>query len=86
MHDTDRQPDTPAKPEAPAAPARGADAGTDFAREAGQANAGLLRELLDMILHNKKWWLIPVIVVLLAIGIIVLLGATAAAPFIYPLF
>lgn len=58
----------------------------EFAREASGRNAGLLAELLDLIRHNKKWWLIPVIVALLLIGIVVLLGTTAAAPFIYPLF
>lgn len=58
----------------------------DFARQASGRNAGLVRELLDLILTNKKWWLIPVIVALLLIGVVVLLGTTAAAPFIYPLF
>lgn len=57
-----------------------------FAREAESRNAGLLSELWDLIIHNKKWWLIPTIVVLLLIGILVLLGSTAAAPFIYTLF
>ena len=57
-----------------------------FAEQAGRTNPGLLRELWDLIRHNKKWWLIPVIVVLLLIGVLVLLGTTAAAPFIYPLF
>jgi len=59
---------------------------SQFAEQADRANAGLLRELWDLIRHNKKWWLIPVIVVLILIGVLVLLGTTAAAPFIYPLF
>jgi hypothetical protein len=58
----------------------------EFARRAAERNSGLVRELIDLILTNKKWWLIPVIVALLLIGVIVLLGTTAAAPFIYPLF
>lgn len=58
----------------------------EFARQAAEHNAGLLSELLDLVLTHKKWWLIPVIVALLLIGVIVLLGTTAAAPFIYPLF
>jgi hypothetical protein len=57
-----------------------------FAEQASAQNAGLLRELFDLIRHNKKWWLIPVIVALLLIGVIVLLSTTAVAPFIYPLF
>jgi hypothetical protein len=58
----------------------------DFASQAERGNAGLLREIWDLIAHNKKWWLIPVIIVLLAIGVLILLGSSAAAPFIYPLF
>ncbi|MFO0829112.1 MAG: DUF5989 family protein [Phycisphaerales bacterium] len=57
-----------------------------FEQKAQRQNAGLFAELLDLLLHNKKWWLIPIILVLLAIGILVLIGSTAAAPFIYPLF
>lgn len=59
---------------------------SEFVRRAAERNSGLMRELLDLICHNKKWWLIPVIVALILIGIVVLLGTTAAAPFIYPLF
>jgi hypothetical protein len=36
-------------------------------------------------MYNKKWWLIPIIVVLALLGLLVFLGNTAA-PFIYPLF
>jgi hypothetical protein len=57
-----------------------------FADEAASANAGLFSELWDLVVHNKKWWLIPTVVVLLLIGVLVLLGSTAAAPFIYTLF
>jgi hypothetical protein len=58
----------------------------EFARRASEGNTGLVRELVDLIRYNKKWWLIPVIVALLLIGVVLLLGTTAAAPFIYPLF
>jgi len=47
---------------------------------------GLLKEFLDFLLYNKKWWLAPIIIVLLMVGILVLLGGTVAAPFIYTLF
>lgn len=59
---------------------------SEFESHAAEGNAGLVREIWDLIRYNKKWWLIPVIVVLLVIGAIVLLGGSAAAPFIYPLF
>jgi uncharacterized membrane protein YjdF len=37
--------------------------------------------------HNKKYWLAPIVIVLLAIGILLVVAAsTALAPFIYTLF
>ena len=57
-----------------------------FAEEASKDNPSLLSEFWDLVLHEKKWWLIPIIVVLLAIGLLVVLGSSAVAPFIYPLF
>lgn len=47
---------------------------------------GLARELWNFALQTRKWWLLPIIVVLLGIGLIIVLGGTAAAPFIYTLF
>ena len=48
--------------------------------------AELLREFWDFLRHNKKWWLTPIILVLLLIGLLAVLGGTTAAPFIYTLF
>ena len=58
----------------------------DFQRQAEQAPPGLVAEFFDFVLHNKKWWLTPIIVVLLVLGLLVLLSGTGAAPFIYTLF
>jgi hypothetical protein len=49
-------------------------------------NVGLVRELIELIVHNKKWWLAPVIIVLLLIGLLIAVGSTALAPYLYPLF
>lgn len=57
-----------------------------FSEQADQQSAGLCRELFDLLAHNKKWWLMPVVGTLLVVGVVVLLGGTAAAPFIYTLF
>ena len=55
--------------------------------EAGQAPPpGLLAELIDCLVHNKKYWLVPLLLVLLILGVIAFLGGTAAAPFIYSFF
>ena len=52
--------------------------------ECGSQN--LLAEFWGFLKHNKKWWLAPIIVVLLLFGVLSLLSGTAAAPFIYTLF
>lgn len=59
---------------------------SDFRKLAEKKSPGIAAEFLDFILHNKKWWLIPIIVVLLLLGLLALLSGTGAAPFIYTLF
>ncbi len=54
---------------------------------AGDAGSdGLLREMLDFLRDSKKWWLAPIIVGLLLIGLGIVIGGSAAAPFIYATF
>jgi len=57
-----------------------------FAEAARDQPRGLGGELIDMLKHNKKWWIIPILGVLLLFGALLMLGSTAAAPFIYTLF
>ena len=46
-----------------------------------------LKDLWDFMRERKKFWLAPIIVVLLLLGVlIVLTEGTAVAPFIYTLF
>jgi hypothetical protein len=47
---------------------------------------GLAAELLAFLMDNKKWWLAPILIVTLGLGGLILLGGSAAAPFIYTLF
>lgn len=58
----------------------------DFQREASGGRTGLFAEFWDFLKHNKKWWLGPIVIVLLVVAALVFLGGTAAAPFIYTLF
>jgi len=51
-----------------------------------QANAGFLREFWDFLCQNKKWWLLPILVVLLLFGVLIFLSGSGLAPFIYTLF
>ena len=51
------------------------------------ANQSLLKEFFLFVKHEKKWWLVPLLVVLLAVGALVLFaGSSPMAPFLYPLF
>jgi hypothetical protein len=57
-----------------------------FQQSADEKPVSLGREIVAMLMHNKKWWMIPIIVVLLLFGVLLILGTTGAAPFIYTLF
>ncbi|MDB6016439.1 MAG: hypothetical protein JWR19_928 [Pedosphaera sp.] len=55
--------------------------------EANQAKqSSLVGEFIALLKQNKKYWLIPLLLVLLGLGTLIILGSTAAAPFIYTLF
>ena len=58
----------------------------DFAREAEAKQAGFFTEFWLFLRDNKKWWLTPIVVVVIFLGVLVIVGGTAAAPFIYTLF
>jgi hypothetical protein len=58
----------------------------DFIQQAEQAQPGLLREFWEWSHHNKKWWLTPIVVLMLLMSLFVFLSSTAVAPFIYTLF
>lgn len=48
---------------------------------------GIMGELLQFLWQQKLWWLIPMVVVLLAFGLLLVLAqGSAIAPFIYTLF
>jgi hypothetical protein len=58
----------------------------DFMKQAEGRQGSLVSEFWDFLRDNKKWWLAPIILSILGLGLLVLLGGTAAAPFIYTLF
>jgi hypothetical protein len=48
---------------------------------------GLISELWAYLGARKKWWLAPIIVVMLAVGaLLVFASGSALAPFIYTIF
>jgi hypothetical protein len=70
-------------PEKPPNPRGGA---SEFRDLGGQKRIGFLSELWTFLRTNKRWWLLPVMIVILILGLLVFLGGTPLAPFIYTLF
>ena len=59
---------------------------SEFEQLADEQQMGLMAEFWLFIKEEKKWWLTPIILVLLGVGVLVALTSTGAAPFIYTLF
>ena len=55
------------------------------AAESGE-QLNFFQEFIRFLGENKKWWLLPIFLVLIALGLLIILGGTGAAPFIYTLF
>tara|TARA_Y100000310_G_C20510922_1_gene728795 strand:+ start:185 stop:346 length:162 start_codon:yes stop_codon:yes gene_type:complete len=51
------------------------------------ANKGLMGEFWAFLKERKAWWLTPIIIMLLLVGILIIFGQSSAiSPFIYALF
>lgn len=57
---------------------------SDFER--AKSEKGLVAEFWAFLLENRKFWMIPIIIVLLALGGLLIAGGSGLAPFIYALF
>lgn len=53
--------------------------------EADADDISLLADFFDFLKHNKKWWLIPLLLSLAVIGLLATVGGSALGPFIYPM-
>lgn len=58
----------------------------NFEQLSQQQDPGIVREFIDFLRYNKKWWLAPILIVTLLLIGLVFLSASPAAPFIYTLF
>jgi hypothetical protein len=65
---------------------RTAPAAADFHAQSTRKRQSFVSELWGFLKHNKKWWMLPMLTVILLMGALVLLGGTPFAPFIYTLF
>jgi hypothetical protein len=57
-----------------------------FGDKPGRRRTSLVGEFMGFLGQTKKWWLLPILFVVLLFGALMFLGGTAAAPFIYTLF
>jgi hypothetical protein len=57
-----------------------------FRQLAEARSGGALSDFWYFLRRTKKWWLTPIIISLLLLGVLVVLAGTGAAPFIYTLF
>ena len=62
------------------------DEQNEFEQAGQEKQLSLVEEFFVFVTDNKKWWLIPILLVCAVLGLLVTLGATGAAPFIYALF
>jgi hypothetical protein len=60
--------------------------GSAFQEASSERRQGLVSEFWFFMKENSKWWLIPFLVVFGLIGVVLVLGSTGAAPFIYTMF
>ena len=59
----------------------------DFARQAEMTQPGLIAEFWDFLKHRKKWWLAPILIMLVLLSfLIIFTEGSALAPFIYAIF
>ncbi len=53
---------------------------------AREKRSSLASEYWNFLKQNKKWWLLPILLVIFLLGLLVFLGGSGAAPFVYTLF
>jgi len=57
-----------------------------FAAAGSGQRGSFLSDYLHFLKRTRKWWLVPLILVLLVFGGLFILASTGGAPFIYALF
>ena len=58
----------------------------EFQERARQSRPNFAQEVWGFLRHNKKWWMIPMLAIILLLGVLVLVSGSPVAPFIYTLF
>jgi hypothetical protein len=58
----------------------------DFLEQARRPRKGFLSEFVGFMLSNKRYWLLPIVLVMILFTVLMLTSTTGVAPFIYTLF
>ncbi len=61
---------------------------SEFEQASEESRESIVAEFVDFLKYNKKWWLTPIVLVLLGLVALLWLAgpSSAVAPFIYTLF
>ena len=57
-----------------------------LSRKAGRGASGPLAEFWYFLGRSRKWWMAPILLMLLLVGTLLVMAGTAVGPFIYALF
>lgn len=62
------------------------DSADEFQTLGDEPEPTLIQEFWQFLCENKKWWLLPILIVFGLMGLVIVLNSTGAVPFIYALF
>ena len=63
-----------------------AKASSDFEKAVAGRSGGVVSDFWHLLRRTGKWWLGPLVLMMLALGALMMLTGTGVAPFIYTLF
>lgn len=59
---------------------------SEFEQAAEEDRMSLMQEFFIFLKENKKWWLLPILIVVTLVGALAWFAGTGVAPFIYTVF
>lgn len=67
-------------------PEKSPESKSAFEQAGEEERLSIVAEFIYFLKENKKWWLLPILIVLSGVGLLAFFAGTGAAPFIYTLF
>lgn len=67
-------------------PRNDAESRNQFAQQGQAQRTGMLADFIYLLRNNRKWWMLPLILVFIVFGVFMVLSSTGVAPFIYTVF